>query len=120
MRSKHLILILLVPLSEMKALFYNSDIRVYYSFFSQEKKYLCNVVEMYSNLLIFSILFFLFAFLKQDLISRKICLFLFVINLLDLIHFGFMDVPYFVIPKLCISYIIFRLWLKLKMPHSNF
>lgn len=119
MRSKHFILLLLVPFSEIKALFYNSELKVKYSFFTEDTKYLCNVLEDYSNIIILSVLFYLFALSKQDIISRKICLFLFILNSLDIVHLGLMDVPYFIILKLGFAFLIFFLWSKSKQL-SNF
>lgn len=119
MRSKHIILLLLVPLSEIKALFYNSDLKIQYSIFTDEKKYLCNVVEMYSNIFIFGFIFWFFVYSKQDMISRKICLGLFILNALDFLHFGLMDLPFLVLVKMGLTFILTWLWLKLK-PLSNF
>jgi len=90
MRSKHLILLLLIPLSEIKAIFYDSDLKVHWYLFSEKKKFLCNVLEDYSNMIILGVVFYFIAFLKPDLITRKICLFLFIINFLDLVFIGLM------------------------------
>jgi hypothetical protein len=109
MKSKHYLLLLLVPFSETKALFYNSDIKVYASFFSNEKKYLCNVIEDYTNVIIFSVLFYFITFIKIDKTTRKICFFLFVLTVLDFIHLGFMDMQYFIFLKLFLAYIIYKL-----------
>ena len=114
MKSKHLILLLLVPLSEIKALFYSSDLRVSWYLFSDEKRYLCNVIEDYSNILIFGIVFYFITFEKTDKITRNICLFLFILNALDLIHLGLMDMQYMVALKLVLTYAIYRFWLKLR------
>ena len=86
MKSKYLIILTLVPLSEAKALFYNSDLRVSWYLFSDNKRYLCNVVEDYSNIIIFGVVFYYMAFVRLDITVRKICLFLFILNALDLIH----------------------------------
>jgi hypothetical protein len=39
MKSKQLILLLLIPLSEIKAIFYYSDLKVDWYLFSDEKRY---------------------------------------------------------------------------------
>ena len=114
MKSKHLILLLLVPLSEIKALFYNSNLRVSWYFFSDKEKFMCNVLEDYANIVIFGIVFYFITFEKIDKITRNICLFLFILNALDLIHLGLMDMQYFVILKLVLTYVIYRFWLKLR------
>lgn len=113
MKSKHYLLLLLVPFSEIKALFYNSDIKVYNSLFSDKKSYLCNVVEDYTNVIIFSVLFYFITFIKIDKTTRKICFFLFVLTLLDFIHLGLMDMQYFIAVKIFIAFIIYKLCNKL-------
>lgn len=115
MKSKHYILLLLVPFSEIKALFYNSDLKVYPSFFSAEKRYLCNVVEDYCNIIIFLVLFYFVTFIKIDRTTRKICFFLFILTILDFIHLGFLDMQFLIIPKLILSYIIFFVCKKLRI-----
>jgi hypothetical protein len=114
MKSKHWILILLVPLSEAKALFYNYDLKVSWYLFSENKRFLCNVIEDYSNIIIMSTIFYYISFVKLDLLTRNICLFLFVLNLLDFIHLGLMDLEGFIALKLLLAYIILKLCNKLK------
>ena len=109
MSFKHLILLILVPLSEAKALFYNSDLQVSWYLFSDNKRYLCNAVEDYSNILIFGIVFYYMAFVKFDINIRKICLFLFILNAFDLIHLGLLDMWYFVPLKLILTYITLKI-----------
>jgi len=81
----------MIPFSEIKAIFYNSDIKVSWYLFSENKRFLCNVLEDYCNIIIFGIVFYFMAFLKQDIVTRRICLFLFIINFLDLVFLGLMD-----------------------------
>lgn len=114
MKSKYFILLSIVLLSEMKALFYYTNKKVSWYLFSDKKRYLCNVVEDYSNILIFGIVFYFMAFVKIDSNLRKICLFLFILNALDLIHLGLMDMQYMVALKLVLTYVIYRFWLKLR------
>jgi len=76
---------------------------------------MCNVLEDYSNIIIFGTLFFYIAFVQIDRNIRKICLFLFIINALDFIHLGLMDMEYFIALKLLLSYIIFNLCSKLRI-----
>jgi len=115
MKSKHWILFLIIPLSNAKALFYNSDLRVSWYLFSDNKRYLCNVVEDYSNILIFGIIFYYLAFVKIDINIRKISLFLFVINALDLIHLGLMDMELFIALKIFLAYIIIQICNRLRI-----
>lgn len=109
MKSKHLILLLLVPLSEAKALFYNSNLKVSWYLFSDNKRYLCNVVEDYSNIIIFGFVFYYMAFVRLDTTIRKICLFLFILNALDLIHLGLMDMQHFILFKILLTFTIFKI-----------
>lgn len=113
MKNKYYPFLLLVPLSEAKALFYNSELKVSWYLFSDNKRYLCNVVEDYSNILIFGIAFYYLAFIKIDNTIRKICLFLFILNAFDLIHLGLMDCIYFVPLKLIFTYFVIILCSKL-------
>jgi len=106
MKSKHWTLFLIIPLSNIKALFYNSDLKVSWYLFSDNKRFLCNVLEDYSNILIFGIIFYYLAFVKIDINIRKISLFLFVINALDLIHLGLMDMQFFIALKIFLAYLI--------------
>ena len=115
MKSKHYILLLLVPFSEIKALFYNSEIKVYPNFFSTEKRYLCNVVEDYCNIIIFLVLFYFITFIKIDKPIREICFFLFILTALDFVHLGLLDMQYLIIPKIILSYLILILCKKLRI-----
>jgi len=107
MRPKHLILLFLIPLSEIKSIFYNSDIKVAWYLFADKKKFLCNVLEDYSNMLIIGVVFYFIAFLKNDIITRKICLFLFIINLLDFVFIGLMG-NYLYLIKIPLSIITYN------------
>jgi len=106
MKSKHLILLSLVPLSEVKAVFYNSGLKVRYALFSDNKKFLCNVLEDYSNIIIVGIVFYFLAFVKLDFITKQIALFLFIINGLDFVFLGLMDNLFYLL-KIPLSFLIF-------------
>jgi len=114
MKSKHWILFLLIPLSETKALFFNSDLKVSWYLFSDNKRFLCNVIEDYSNILILATVFYYISFVTIDLKIRNICIFLFIINVLDLIHLGLMDLEYFTFVKLAIALLLLKICNKLK------
>jgi len=106
MKSKHLLLLILIPLSEIKAVFYESDLKVRFSLFSEQKKYLCNVVEEYANIIIVGIVFYFLAFVKPDLTTKQIALFLFIINALDFVFLGLMS-NYLYLLKIPLSGLIF-------------
>lgn len=106
MKSKHIILFLLLPLSEIKSIFYNSDLKVDWFLFSENKRYLCNVLEDYSNIFIIGIILYFYLFLKNDIVSRQIMFFLFILNALDLLFLGLMDNELYLL-KLPLSLIIY-------------
>ena len=97
MKSKNLILLLLVPLSEIKAIFYRFDIKVSWYFFSDNKKYLCNVIEDYSNIFIIGIIFYYTLFVNLDLHAKQIILLLFILNGFDLLFLGLFDNSYYLL-----------------------
>ena len=106
MENKHYLLLSLIPLSELKAVFYSSDLEIRYAIFSNETRYICRVIEMYSDILIIGIVFYFLAFLKIDLITKKIALFLFIINALDFVFLGLMD-NFLYLLKIPLSLLIF-------------
>lgn len=115
MRIKHIILILLIPFSEIKAIFYNVDMAVSGYLFSDHKRQLCLVVEDYCNIIIVGIILGMFVYSKRDKITVQIVLFLFILNALDFVHLGLYDMQGFIIAKLLLSYAIYyKLWSKLK------
>ena len=109
MKSKYFILLFLIPLSEAKALFFKSNLKVCWFLFSDNKRYLCNVVEDYSNIIILSTVFYYLCFVKIDLKIKKIGLFLFIINVLDFIHLGLLDLDYFIPVKLIIAFLTYKI-----------
>lgn len=112
--KKPLILMLLIPLSESKAIFYNIDKAVSWYLFSDHERQICMVIEDYCNIIIFGIVFwFLYEAYKGNPLG-EVALLLFILNALDLIHLGLMDKQYFVIAKLVLAYSLYYLWSKLK------
>jgi hypothetical protein len=115
MRIKHIILILLIPFSEIKAIFYNVDMRVSWYLFSDHERQLCMVVEDYCNIIIFGVVFWYLYESTKDRIMKQIALFLFILNALDFVHLGLYDMEGWIIAKLLLAYGIFYiLWSKLK------
>jgi len=117
MQPKHVLLILLIPLSEIKAIFYNIDMKVSWYLFSDHKRQLCMVVEDYCNIIIFGVVFWYLYVAYKGKIMGHIALFLFVLNALDFIHLGLYDMEGFIIAKIILAYGIYRLWLKLKVSY---
>lgn len=112
--KRPLILMLLIPLAESKAILYNVDKAVSWYLFSDHQRQVCMVVEDYCNIVIFGVVFwFLYEAYKGKPLG-EVALFLFILNALDLIHLGLMDMQYFVMAKLVLAFIIYYLWSKLK------
>lgn len=115
MRLKHIILFLLIPFSEIKAIFYNVDMAVSGYLFSGHKRQLCLIIEDYCNILIMGVIFGFFVFSKRDKISVQIVLFLFILNALDFVHLGLYDMQGFIILKILLAYAIYyKVWKELK------
>lgn len=106
MKSKHWLLLSIVPLSEIKAIFYNSNLKVSWYLFSKDTKFLCNVLEDYSNIFIFSIILYFLAFTNIDKLTRQIATYLFILNSLDVIHLGIYDMQGLIAIKLIITIIL--------------
>ena len=88
---KYMVLLALIPLSEIKAIFYTSNKKVSWYLFSENKKFLCNVVEDYSNIIIIGIIFYYSIFVKLDSTAKRIIFLLFIINAYDFVFLGLMD-----------------------------
>jgi len=115
MQIKHIILLLLIPFAEAKAIFYNIDKEVSWYLFSDHERQLCMVVEDYCNIIIFGVVFYFLAFTKRDKITVQIALFLFILNALDLLHLGLYDMQGFILVKLLLAYgLYYKVWQKLK------
>ena len=74
--------------------------------FYDHKRFLCNVLEDYSNIVIIGIILYFYLFMRRDIVSRQIIFFLFVLNGLDLLFLGLMDNELYLL-KLPISLIIY-------------
>lgn len=111
-KFQHWLLFLLLPLSQVKSIFYSSNKKVDWYLFSNHKRYLCNVVEDYSNIIIFGVVFYLLAFCEITDKTKKVALFLFIINVLDLVHLGLLDMQYLVIVKFIAAFIVYYFYEK--------
>lgn len=114
MQPKHIILLLLIPFAEAKAIFYNVDKEVSWYLFSNHTRQLCMVVEDYCNIVIFAVILWYIYKETRDLILKQISLFLFILNGLDLVHLGLYDMEGFIIAKFVLAYGIYYLWSRLK------
>lgn len=112
--QRAVILMLLVPFSEAKAIFYNVDKKVSWYLFSEHKRQLCMVVEDYSNIIIFGVVFYFLTKEDKTKLEIEVARFLCCLNALDLIHLGLMDMQGFVMVKFILAYLIYMLWSRLK------
>ena len=97
MKLKNIILLLLLPLSEVKTIFYNYDVEVAWFIFSDQKRYLCNVIQDYSDIIIIGIIFYYSLFVKYDITTKQIIFVLFILNALDLVFLGLFDNAYYLL-----------------------
>jgi len=101
-----MVLLSLIPLSEIKAIFYDSNLKVSWYLFSDNKKFLCNVLEDYSNILIIGVFIHYYLFIKRDRKINQIMLFIYIINALDFVFLGLMDNEFYLL-KIPLSIIIY-------------
>lgn len=106
MRIKHIILLLFIPFTEIKSIFYNSDLKVSWYLFSDHRRYLCNVLEDYANAIIISVVFYYILFVKCDVICKQILFFLFIISILDFLFLLLFDNEYYLL-KVIIAPLIY-------------
>ncbi|MNY08875.1 hypothetical protein D3C86_1417530 [compost metagenome] len=106
-KRKYIILLLLIPLSEIKAIFYDYDEKVSWYIFSDNKRFACNIIENYTNTIVYGVLLFYPLFVKMDIICKQIYLFLLVTCFYDFVFTALFDNNYFYckIPLIVISFI---------------
>ena len=114
MKLKQIILILLMPLSEIKALFYNSDKNVDWYLFADHKRYLCNVIEDYTQIIVMGVILFYLAFIEIDNQTRKVVIFLFVVNAIDMLFLSLIDLQVVIILKLSTALLLTK-WILSKL-----
>lgn len=108
-------MLLLIPFSEIKAIFYNVDMAVSGYLFSDHKRQLCLVIEDYCNIIIIGVVLWHLFKATKDKILKQIVLFLFILNALDGLHLGLYDMQGFIMLKLLLSYAIYyKVWKELK------
>lgn len=103
---KNVTLLILIPLSEIKSMFYESNEKVSWYIFSDHKKFICNVLEEYSNCIVIGVFAFYTLFVKLEIKTKKILFFLFIINAIDFVFLGLMD-NYLYLLKIPLSAIIY-------------
>ena len=116
-QRKALCLILLIPLAEAKAIFYHYDYKMKAALFFGEYRWVCNVVEDYCNIIIFGVIIYYVIKETANVKIKETARYLFVLNALDLIHLGLLDMQYFIIAKLILAYGIYFIWSKLRVSY---
>jgi hypothetical protein len=103
MKSRHWLLISLLFVSEIKAIFYDSDIRYYWLLNPEHSRYLCNILKDISASTIIIILCFYALKGAKDGLLRFIISCLITLSFLDLIHLAINDMQGFVLLKIALS-----------------
>ena len=103
-------LLSLLPFGEIKAIFYHSDLRVDWYIFSDNKRYLCNVLEDYAIAITFIVIFAYMYWAKKTPFGVEVIKFLFVVSLLDILHLGAFDKQGLIMLKFSLAIIIWALW----------
>lgn len=99
-------LLALIPLSELKAIFYHVDKKVDWYLLLNHKRWLCNVVEDYANAIIFIYVFLYMLLAKKNKIGILILRFLIILSILDFIHLFLFDMQTLSYAKYGIAIII--------------
>ena len=103
-------LILLIPLGQLKAIFYFSKQKVSWYILSDHSRYIDNVLEDYGNAFSFIIIFAYMVFAKKTAFDLNICKLYFVIACLDLLHLGAYDMQGLIAVKFVLSLLIWSVW----------
>jgi hypothetical protein len=104
MKSRHYLLISLLFLSEIKAIFYDSDIRIEWYLLPNHDRLLCNLLKDISTAIICIVLCFYALKGAKDRMLRFIITALIVLSSLDLIHLAINDMQGFVSLKIALAF----------------
>ena len=112
MKNKWSILLaLLIPLGELKAIFYHLNTKVDWYLLSDNERYIDNVMEDYGNAVAFITIFAYIIFARQKTtLEKNICKLYFVIACLDLLHLGAYDMQGLLFTKLVLALAIWSIW----------
>lgn len=103
MKGRHWILISLLFISEIKAIFYDSDIRYYWLVDPEHSRLLCNILKDISMSIICIVLCFYALKGAKDRMLRFIISSLITLSFLDLIHLAINDMQGFVLTKIALA-----------------
>jgi hypothetical protein len=103
MKGRHWLLILLLFISEIKAIFYDSDIRFYWLLNPEHSRLLCNILKDISTSIIIIVLCFFALRSAKDNIERFIVSSYITLSFLDLIHLAINDMQGFVLLKIALA-----------------
>jgi hypothetical protein len=104
MKGRHWILISLLFVSEIKAIFYDSEIRFYWILNPEHSRLLCNILKDVSTSIITIVLCFYALKGAKDNILRFIVSSLISLSILDLIHLAINDMQGFVLLKIALAF----------------
>lgn len=104
---KYIILLVIIPFSEIKAIFYDYDDKVSWYIFSDHQRFACNIIERYTDMIIYGVILYYPLFVKMDIICKQIYLFLLVTCFWDFIFTLLFDNDHhwYKIPLTVITYV---------------
>lgn len=103
MKGRHWLLVSLLFISEIKAIFYDSEIRFYWLLNPEHSRLLCNILKDISTSIIIIVLCFFALRGAKDNISRFIISSYITLSFLDLIHLAINDMQGFVLLKIALA-----------------
>lgn len=106
----NILLFLLIPIGELKAVFYHLDTKVDWYLFSDNARFLCNVMEDYGNVLTFIVLFAYILYAPRTPFGTGVCRFMLIISILDLLHLGAYDMQGLMLVKFALAAMIWLGW----------
>jgi len=112
MKSRHWILISLLFISEIKAIFYNSNISYEWYLVPDHSRFLCNILKDISTSIIIIVLCLYALKGAKDNLLRFIISCLITLSILDLIHLAVNDMQGFVLLKIALALGITKIFYK--------
>lgn len=105
------VFLLLMPLllSFLPMIWYESNDKVDWYLFSDNKRYLTNVIEDYADIIAFILIYFVGVIAIRNKWIQSAALFMFVLSCLDLAHLALFDMAIiYWFPKLLITFVVWK------------
>lgn len=112
MKSKiwSVLLLILIPIGEIKTLFYTSQLKVDWYLLADHSRFIDNVMNDYANAFSFIIIFGFILFGEKTPFNKALCRFYFIISILDLLHLGAYDMQGLMFLKFVLAIMIWFFW----------